>query len=205
VLYTHGPALDHPLLVTRLSYDTLFPDPIRISPHTNWQGHYDSGEIARSSGGGSCRNVSSGVYDSPPAGGGNTNGGEAAGPAVPDSVWTCIKVDWPAPYQWRTYLEHGRGKIGPPSWVGSLIEGGRDLTGQMYMRNRFYDPASGRFTQEDPIGIAGGLNVYGVGGGDPVVYGDPLADVPATESDRAATIDVRIPNIPIQKIKSTHE
>jgi RHS repeat-associated protein len=57
--------------------------------------------------------------------------------------------------------------------MGSLIEGGRDLTGQMYMRNRFYDPATGRFTQEDPIGIAGGLNVYGVASGDPVTYSDP--------------------------------
>jgi RHS repeat-associated protein len=57
--------------------------------------------------------------------------------------------------------------------MGSLIEGGRDLTGQMYMRNRFYDPAMGRFTQEDPIGIAGGLNVYGYAPGDPVSDSDP--------------------------------
>jgi RHS repeat-associated protein len=57
--------------------------------------------------------------------------------------------------------------------MGSVIEGGRDLTGQLYMRNRFYDPQSGRFTQEDPIGIAGGLNVYGFGKGDPVSYSDP--------------------------------
>jgi hypothetical protein len=36
------------------------------------------------------------------------------------------------------------------------------------------DPrTSGRFTQEDPIGIAGGLNLYGFGGGDPVTYSDP--------------------------------
>jgi uncharacterized protein RhaS with RHS repeats len=49
----------------------------------------------------------------------------------------------------------------------------RDATGQMYMRNRYYDPQSARFTQEDPIGIAGGLNVYGFAGGDPVSYSDP--------------------------------
>ncbi|MDB4952314.1 MAG: wapA, partial [Gemmatimonadetes bacterium] len=75
--------------------------------------------------------------------------------------------------EWKSHLSQGRGLIGPPTWMGSLIEGGRDLTGQMYMRNRFYDPASGRFTQEDPIGTAGGLNVYGFANGDPVSYSDP--------------------------------
>ena len=91
---------------------------------------------------------------------------------------TYVQVDWPAPYQWQTKLEHGRGRIGPASWVGSLIEGGRDLTGQLYMRNRFYDPQSGKFTQEDPIGIAGGLNVYGFASGDPVNYSDPYGLCP---------------------------
>jgi hypothetical protein len=42
-----------------------------------------------------------------------------------------------------------------------------------YMRNRFYDPATGQFTQTDPIGLAGGLNAYGFAAGDPVSYSDP--------------------------------
>jgi hypothetical protein len=41
------------------------------------------------------------------------------------------------------------------------------------MRNRYYDPATGQFTQPDPIGIAGGLNVYGFAAGDPIGYADP--------------------------------
>ena len=49
----------------------------------------------------------------------------------------------------------------------------RDGSGQLYMRNRYYDPATGQFTQTDPIGIAGGLNVYGFAAGDPVTYSDP--------------------------------
>jgi uncharacterized protein RhaS with RHS repeats len=49
----------------------------------------------------------------------------------------------------------------------------RDASGQMYMRNRYYDPASGQFTQPDPIGIAGGMNVYGFAAGDPVSFSDP--------------------------------
>jgi hypothetical protein len=32
----------------------------------------------------------------------------------------------------------------------------------------------GRFTQEDPIGLAGGMNLYGYAGGDPVNYADPF-------------------------------
>ena len=37
--------------------------------------------------------------------------------------------------------------------------GRADASGLSYRRNRYYDANSGRFTQEDPIGIAGGLNV----------------------------------------------
>ena len=50
----------------------------------------------------------------------------------------------------------------------------QDATGLLYRRNRYYDPMSGRFTQEDPIGLAGGLNTYGFAAGDPVNYSDPF-------------------------------
>jgi RHS repeat-associated protein len=53
-----------------------------------------------------------------------------------------------------------------------------DPTGLVYSRNRYYDPKAGRFTQEDPIGIAGGLNVYGFASGDPVSYSDPFGLCP---------------------------
>jgi RHS repeat-associated protein len=181
VLYTHGPSLDYPIRVTRLSYDSIFPAPIYVTPHTNWQGSYDSGEVYYTDGGGSCKRVPSGVRDNELTGAGDPNGGgaeSAPGSTIPDSVTACIQVDWPAPYQWQSKLEHGRSRIGPAAWMGSLIEGGRDLTAQLYMRNRFYDPQSGKFTQEDPIGIAGGLNVYGFAGGDPVNYSDPYGLCP---------------------------
>jgi uncharacterized protein RhaS with RHS repeats len=43
-----------------------------------------------------------------------------------------------------------------------------------YLRNRYYDAATGRFTQEDPIGLAGGLNLYGYANGDPINNSDPF-------------------------------
>ena len=45
------------------------------------------------------------------------------------------------------------------------MDGMRDASGQMYMRNRYYDPATGQFTQTDPIRLAGGLNAYGFAAG----------------------------------------
>ncbi len=61
-----------------------------------------------------------------------------------------------------------------PTWIGSLPANGKGDAGLLYRRNRFFDPASGRFTQEDPIGLAGGLNLYGFAGGDPVTFSDPF-------------------------------
>lgn len=43
-----------------------------------------------------------------------------------------------------------------------------------FFRNRFYDQATGRWTQEDPIGLAGGLNLYGYVGNNPVSFIDPF-------------------------------
>ncbi|MGH7930615.1 MAG: RHS repeat-associated core domain-containing protein [Candidatus Binatia bacterium] len=45
-------------------------------------------------------------------------------------------------------------------------------------RNRAYDSRTGRWTQEDPIGVAGGLNLYQFNGNDPVAYTDPFGLCP---------------------------
>ncbi|MCA1792265.1 MAG: RHS repeat-associated core domain-containing protein, partial [Thioalkalivibrio sp.] len=63
-------------------------------------------------------------------------------------------------------------------WYGSLSVGMRDASGQMYMRNRYYNPQTGQFTQPDPIGLAGGMNAYGFAAGDPVSYSDPFGLCP---------------------------
>jgi RHS repeat-associated protein len=48
----------------------------------------------------------------------------------------------------------------------------------MHVGHRYYDPGSGRFVQRDPIGIAGGLNVYGYGWGSPLRHLDPSGLAP---------------------------
>ena len=45
--------------------------------------------------------------------------------------------------------------------------------GLSFFRNRVYDQETGRWTQEDPIGIAGGINLYQFNGNDPASYDDP--------------------------------
>lgn len=65
-----------------------------------------------------------------------------------------------------------------PSWFGSLTSMSTTDAGTQYMRNRYYDPVAGRFTQEDPLGLVGGLNTYGYGNGDPANYSDPLGLCP---------------------------
>jgi RHS repeat-associated protein len=39
--------------------------------------------------------------------------------------------------------------------------------------HRFYDPETGRYISADPIGFAGGMNLYSYVGGDPVNWIDP--------------------------------
>jgi RHS repeat-associated protein len=68
-------------------------------------------------------------------------------------------------------------------WWGNTIRGKTDASGLMYMRNRYYDPRTGRFTQQDPIGLAGGMNLYGFAGGDPVNFSDPMGLCPIPADD----------------------
>ena len=42
-----------------------------------------------------------------------------------------------------------------------------------YMRARWYEPRTGRFLSEDPIGLAGGINAFAYAGNDPVNQRDP--------------------------------
>jgi RHS repeat-associated protein len=46
-------------------------------------------------------------------------------------------------------------------------------SGLSYYRARYYDPATGRFLQNDPIGLVGGLNLYAYANANPVSFVDP--------------------------------
>jgi RHS repeat-associated protein len=61
----------------------------------------------------------------------------------------------------------------PCRYVGrfGVIEEGNGLT---FMRARHYDPSIGRFTAVDPIGIAGGVNLYSYVRNNPVSGQDPM-------------------------------
>jgi len=61
-------------------------------------------------------------------------------------------------------------------------------TGLYDFRSRWYDPEIGRFISEDPIGIAGGINVYRFVGNDPVSGWDPFGldpDGPCDDDDES--------------------
>jgi RHS repeat-associated protein len=56
---------------------------------------------------------------------------------------------------------------------GGALQGSREGNGLDFMRARYYDDAMGRFTQRDPVGLAGGLNLYRYTANDPVNSSDP--------------------------------
>jgi RHS repeat-associated protein len=82
------------------------------------------------------------------------------------------QINWPGQYE----AVDGSPTVPSPNWewFGDMLVGHTDGSGQKYMRNRYYDPTTGTFTQPDPIGLGGGLNLYGYANGDPVNFFDPF-------------------------------
>ncbi|MDQ7005867.1 MAG: RHS repeat-associated core domain-containing protein, partial [Acidobacteriota bacterium] len=80
----------------------------------------------------------------------------------------------------NTYDPYGKA-VSLPSWQGAPVPvsygftGARweESTGLYLMHHRWYDPATGRFIEQDPIGESGGLNVYAYVGASPTMKTDP--------------------------------
>ena len=127
--------------------DARLPGNLRV-PHPTWRGQYESSSTAA---------------------------GDGADCTL--TTGSCETVAWnatPAMYNVANPFEASNNLNTTYTWVGGLLLDQQDASGLLYRRNRYYDPISGRFTQEDPIGLAGGLNTYGFAGGDPVNYSDPF-------------------------------
>jgi RHS repeat-associated protein len=147
VAYTYGPGIDQPVSVVRMAYadmrDTLG----------------NVGYVLRE------------PFAIVPLW--NSRGQPALG-AFADGTWRkctgarCVKLTWP-----ELWAGYARPQMFRDFWHGTLLQDKQDGSGLHYRRNRYYDPATGRFTQEDPIGLAGGVNLYGFAEGDPVSYADP--------------------------------
>lgn len=87
--------------------------------------------------------------------------------------------------EWYSYTAYGEMTIADPSGgvLGSSLIGNRfGFQGQMFhpalpvvdMRARMYRPGWGRFISPDPIGLAGGANLYAFVGSAPLAFIDPL-------------------------------
>jgi RHS repeat-associated protein len=153
VLYTHGLGLDQPLTTVKVGHAAspeVRWEPLGIAPHWDWHG--DPYAYA--------------VYGPTPE-------------CLPQGTYpsNCVRIEFP---KLATYASSNSGYSSEVQggWYGSLLEGQKDASGQLFRRNRFYDPETGRFTQEDPAGLAGGLNAYGFAAGDPANFTDPFGLAP---------------------------
>ena len=68
-----------------------------------------------------------------------------------------------------------------------------DTPNLLYYRARFYNPRTSRFISEDPIGLAGGYNLYAYVEGDPVGETDPMGLQGGTNATGAASANVNVP------------
>jgi RHS repeat-associated protein len=156
--YVNGPALDRPLAVERFDdYACVGPAgsctntvvaPLAMAIHYNGRNLPDLPSFSNGA-----------EYYCP------SNGSPDASYGDPPCVDPGVQDDPVIEGAERTSL--------PLGWMGSVLIQQANATGAEYKLNRYYDPLTGQFTQEDPAGLGGGLNAYGFASGDPVNYDDP--------------------------------
>jgi RHS repeat-associated protein len=163
IVYTHGETLDEPLDLISMGFSATWPGPIAIVPFANLRHAYDLGAFLNGTYGQGSQYLC-------------TNYGLL--PLSGDT--TCVNIHWPASFYGAFLQDQGLQLVAPFTWVGSLVDSHRDGSNQLYKRNRYFDPQTQTFTQEDPIRLAGGVNLYGFAGGDPINFDDPFGLCPVT-------------------------
>jgi RHS repeat-associated protein len=79
-----------------------------------------------------------------------------------------------------TYEAYGKAANDNASNTNTFQYTGRENDGTQlqFNRARYYDPRLARFISEDPIGLAGGYNLFGYVDWNPVSYTDPTGEIP---------------------------
>ncbi|MEB0223002.1 RHS repeat-associated core domain-containing protein [Pseudomonas sp. 10S4] len=85
-------------------------------------------------------------------------------------AWSAQYKAWGEVREQRSEWARQQGIANPIRFQGQYHD---HETGLHYNRHRYYDPANGRFVSQDPIGFAGGLNLYAYAP-NPVNWIDPL-------------------------------
>jgi RHS repeat-associated protein len=161
--YVHAGGIDQPLGVYRRGMPGQ-SDGHGVSPNVNGLGDYFLGTMITGSYRGQATDECTEGYDG------------------------CPLIIWPGDQ--ITADGQFRGSASFTTWYGNLLSQRTDGSGQQYLRNRYYDPQTGRFTQQDPIGLAGGFNLYGFSFGDPINYHDPFGLDPCIAKTNAGNVVV---------------
>ena len=99
--------------------------------------------------------------------------GDLAGDDLNDTANPSLSA---AAYQ--AYGGQDAGQTDNSQGFGADREWSTQATKLSFFRNRVYDQETGRWTQEDPLGVAGGVNLYQFNGNNPASYTDPFGLCP---------------------------
>ncbi len=77
---------------------------------------------------------------------------------------------WQAEQKGFEFVVHQQDVVQPLRFVGQVED---TETGFYYNYHRYYNPKIGRYTQPDPIGLAGGINPYVYADNNPIMNVDP--------------------------------
>jgi RHS repeat-associated protein len=77
------------------------------------------------------------------------------------------------PWGETTYMDYSGGAVAQPDFGYAGYMQTSFVSGLYFTPNRVYSTADHRWLSRDPIGEAGGANLYGYGGNDPIDWSDP--------------------------------